>query len=263
MNNTNRKPLLLLLFVLLGVLLFSACGTNQPLETQQALETLDPCSLGLADVSTAPMQALMREFDDTSFVAQRTPRDQLAEVILALQETRRKVEDLSLPVCLLDVHQLQIIYMNAVITTFSTFLGGADIDQVQAQTAAAREFRSAYDVEIARLLGVTPVPTATMVPPPENTPTPLPTEPLPSPTDVPVIPVATSINGADVRAGSGRDYAVIGYLDPGQGANIIDRSQDGEWIHIEYEGTEDGSAWVLTSLVDINVAFEELPISSP
>jgi len=270
MMNFKQRSFTVLSVLIICALGIGGCVPPQPSETPTPTEIIDHCSEEHIDDQLLPLQLFMREFDDTSFVAQRTPRDQLATVILALQETRRKAVDLQVPDCLNAFHELQIIYMDSVITTFSNFLGGVDVEQVQAQTAQAREIRSVYEIELAALLGVTPVPTATFLPPPSPTNTLLPSAtPIPTDTTIPSDTATTepifaeAITRANLRIGAGMDFNVIGVLEPGQTVVVLDRTEDGEWIRVEYEEAEEGIAWVNYELVELSVPIEELSIFTP
>jgi len=59
------------------------------------------------------------------------------------------------------------------------------------------------------------------------------------------------------------DFNVIGVLEPGQTVVVLDRTEDGEWIRVEYEEAEEGIAWVNYELVELSVPIEELSIFTP
>ncbi len=73
----------------------------------------------------------------------------------------------------------------------------------------------------------TPMPAATMEP------TPVPTEPPPTP--APVIPrLVAGAGGVNIRRGPSTGYEKLGFLDPGAGAPVTGRY--GDWWRIDYEG---------------------------
>jgi hypothetical protein len=73
---------------------------------------------------------------------------------------------------LADVKRLQLAHMNTVIETLIVFMGNAQAEGVNPGIAQARDLHMKYDIEIARLLGVTLVPQPTAAPV-----TPVPTQP--------------------------------------------------------------------------------------
>jgi hypothetical protein len=72
----------------------------------------------------------------------------------------------------------------------------------------------------------------------------------------------TNPDGANVRAGPNSfDYALIGFLVPGETAPALGRSPGKEWIEIIYLGTPGGIGWVYAPLVKLSPGF--LPILEP
>ena len=155
------------------ILLLSSCAENTPVPTvvepvasptPVASATLDPCSeAGLPDEVTK-INDLMREFDDYSRLASSTPKEQLVQVIPSLQEVRRRAESQEVPQCLVELKQLQLGHMNTVIETLMVFMGNPQAEAVNPGIAQARDLHMKYDIEMARLLGVTLVPPPTAIP---------------------------------------------------------------------------------------------------
>jgi len=72
----------------------------------------------------------------------------------------------------------------------------------------------------------------------------------------------TSADGANVRAGpNSYDYALIGFLVPGETAPALGRSPADWWIQIIYLGAPGGVGWVYAPLVLLSPGF--LPIVEP
>jgi hypothetical protein len=176
----KNKTLIVIAFLL--IFLFAACAGKPATPTMVELAasatpivataTLDPCSEAALPDEITKVNDLMREFDDYSRLASSTPQEQLVQVIPSLQEVRRRAESQEVPQCLADVKRLQLAHMNTVIETLIVFMGNAQAEGVNPGIAQARDLRMKYDIEIARLLGVTLVPQPTAAPV-----TPVPTQP--------------------------------------------------------------------------------------
>jgi hypothetical protein len=140
-------------------LLLTACG-RQVVATQAPVSTStpDPCSAENLPAEVIKVNNLMREFDDYSSLASNTPQEQLVKVIPELQRIQRAAEDLAVPACLQTLKQLELAHMNTVVQTLLAFLGSADLQMVNDGIAQARELHNQYDIEMARLLGITLIP---------------------------------------------------------------------------------------------------------
>jgi hypothetical protein len=163
-----------IIMALLFVFLLPACAGNPATPTAVepaasdtpivATATLDPCSEAALPDEIKKVNDLMREFDDYSRLASSTPQEQLVQVIPSLQEVRRRAESQEVPQCLADLKNLQLAHMNTVIETLMVFMGNAKAEGVNPGIAQARDLHMKYDIEIARLLGVTLVPQPTAIP---------------------------------------------------------------------------------------------------
>ncbi len=124
---------------------------------------------------------------------------------------------------------------------FSADYDAADIsDDVLAQVdrviRSLETFRPAASFETA-----TPRPTAL---PPTPEPTTEPTATSPTPTPAPAI-AEVKPGGANLRSGPGTDYALAGYLEPGEQVEIT--AQHEGWWRVKTGNTE---AWVSSAVVD-------------
>jgi len=108
----------------------------------------------------------MREFDDYSEIASNTPQAQLVVLIPEMQRILREAEDQSVPACLQTLKELQLTHMNIVVQTLMAFMSSADLNAVNQGITASRDLHNQYDIEMARLLGVTVVPQLTSTPTP-------------------------------------------------------------------------------------------------
>ena len=177
----------LVILVLLFVFLIAACAEKTPAPMAIALEasatpvpvifittaTLDPCSDAALPDEVTKVNDLMREFDDYSKLASSTPQGQLVQVIPPMQEVRRRAESQEVPACLRDLKMLQVNHMNTVIEILMVFMSNPNAENVNQGIAQARDLHMKYDIEIARLLGLTPVIPSTAAP----VVTPAPTQP--------------------------------------------------------------------------------------
>lgn len=133
-------------------------------ETPIATTTPDLCSSENLPGEVAKVNKIMREFDDYSALASNTPQAQLVTIIPELQRVLRDSEDQVVPNCLQNLVQLQQTHMGVVIQTLMLFMSSTDVNVVNAGIAQARDLHNQYDIEMARLLGVTPAPTPTQSP---------------------------------------------------------------------------------------------------
>jgi len=147
------------------VLLLTSCG-NQQISTQSPVETVtpDPCSSGNLPNSIQNVNDLTREFDDASQLAANLPAQQLPEIISNMQRIRRAAENIEVPACLTTLKTYQLNYMNGMIQTLLSFVGGADQTTINNGLTAARQQHELYSLEVVRLLGITLAP-ETAVPP--------------------------------------------------------------------------------------------------
>lgn len=102
----------------------------------------------------------------------------------------------------------------------------------------------------------TPTPTPTMRPP-TPTPAPPPATPTPAPTDAPTAaPQPQTMRSANLRAGPGTNYALVGSVAAQQAIEPVGRNEAGDWLQV---GAAAGEAWIATFLVE-NVDVVALPV---
>ncbi len=104
---------------------------------------------------------------------------------------------------------------------------------------------------------VTVTPTETMTP--ENTPTPT------STATVAVIPRLTVKSAANVRAGPGTTYPVVGGATAGQSYDVLAQNSDGTWLKFTFNGQP---AWIFAALAtvdrpDLVPVTTEIPTPAP
>jgi hypothetical protein len=164
-----------ILIILLFTLIVSACG-NAPTPTPVTLvvvesatpasmvsetNTPDLCAKENIQAEVQKVHKLMREFDDSSSLAASVPADQLTPVISNLQRIRRDAEDLPIPPCLVKLKTHEINHMNLVIGTLINLIGYSNgtvsKDVIDQGIALARQEHDNYTIELATVLGLTPV----------------------------------------------------------------------------------------------------------
>ena len=224
--------------------------------------TPDPCSAENLPGEVSNVHKLTREFDDYSTLASNTPQSQLVTIIPELQRVLRDAEDQRVPACLLDLKKFQLLHMNLVVQTLLAFVSSSNPEGVNAGITKAREAHTQYDIELARLLGLTIVvptdsvsgqPQATEDPNAETTPSfgssPFVTNPGPS--------------GVYLRVAPDLNAQEAGALQLNSSAPALGRTEDNIWIQIEIPNQPGQTAWVYASLVQVSVPIDQLPVVTP
>lgn len=250
------KRILLYLVVISIALAGCAAPPAQAEQAQIPVTGVDRCAPDNITDEIAKISVFQRDFDDVSFLAQSTPQNQTAVVILELQRLRRTALDYDAPPCLLTLKENQINYMAAVITTLMRFMAGGEVQAINQQLAMSRELRIKYEAELARLMGVE-----------YQTPTPWPTMPPSTSTPVPEATPVTLGVGTDqdvnVFQGPGVDYPVLGYFIHGTQAIAYARSENNEWLLVQLVDKPDVQGWVGTRLVKVEGDIAILPVPPP
>jgi len=226
-----------------AVLILTACGGQAaPTVTPSPAvsPTFDICSPANIKGAAGAVNEFMRQFDDESVLASNVPRGQLAPHISALQGIRRGAQDQRVPGCLTQLKQLQLVHMNTVINTLLAFMGGGSQSGVTQGIEVARQQHDEYVLELARIMGVTPV---VVTPPPTQPVTP---GAVPGPGIVAVNPGPFPIN---LRASPSLDGELVTTLDVGQSVTALAASSDGQWYQVVVPGKPDQTAWVLATEV--------------
>ncbi len=99
---------------------------------------------------------------------------------------------------------------------------------------------------------VATLPTGTS-PPAIATATPRSPATLPVDTPAPGAPsaVVTAENGVNIRSGPGEVYPILFVAPPGSTAQVVGRSEDGQWWALQVEGAPNDVAWVTAQFVDV------------
>ena len=219
-----------ILFITAGALVLAACGaqgTRAATVVPTASRTPDYLQPREHQGAAGAVNEFMRRFDDESVLASNVPRSQLAPHISALQTIRRGAQDQRVPVCLTELKQLQLVHMNTVINTLLAFLGGGSQSGVSQGIETARQQHDEYVLELARLMGVTPV---VVTPPPTQAVTP---GVAPGPGIVAVNPGPFPVN---LRAAPSADGDLVTTLDVGQSVTALAASSDGQWYQVVVPG---------------------------
>jgi hypothetical protein len=253
-------------FILVFLILLTACspaatvesGAETPLPALSS--TPDLCSTEKLPEEVAKVNKLMREFDDYSSLASNTPQGQLINIIPDMQRILRDTEDLQVPVCLQTLKNLGMAHMDLVIQILMAFLNSsnaqADTEAINAGIAQARDLHTKYDVEVARLLGITLVAPPTV---PAGT---TPEANVIPPTAVTAIAYVSNPgpSGVNLRSSPGLNAPEAGMLNVQTSTAAIGKSADAQWIKVEVPGQPGQTAWVFATLVQLSIPIEQLPV---
>lgn len=247
---------LYLLFVSILIVFLSACGGQDVTPVAETptiaiTSTPDLCAPENLPTEVTKVNKLMREFDDYAALASNTPQAQLVTVIPEMQRILREAEDQVVPSCLQTLKILQVDHMTLVVQTLLAFVGNADTNLINSGISRARDLHSHYDVEMARLLGITLV-----------VPTAQPTPVLPTATPVPVM-INPGPNAINLRNAPDFNAPQSGVVAVQESANIIGRTADSQWILIDDPNQPGRTAWVYSSLVQLSIPIEQLPVVTP
>jgi hypothetical protein len=174
-----------------------------------------------------------------------------------MQEVRRRAQSQEVPECLVNLKIMQIYHMNIVIETLMAFMGNSDAEKVNQGISQARDLHMQYDLEIARLLGLT------MVVP--SSPTPVVGTPG-TPASSITTPLAGSyiINpgpaGVILRSTPDPNAGGVATLEAGFTAVAFGRTANSLWIQVEVPGQPGQKAWVDAALVKIS---GNIPVVTP
>jgi hypothetical protein len=169
-----------------------------------------------------------------------------------LQEVRRRAESQEVPECLKNLKVLQINHMNTVIEILMAFMGNAKDENVNQGITQARELHMQYDLEIARLLGLTVVPAPTLAPgviPPTS---------ATQPSGLSVLNPGPG--GVTLRATPDLKAGGVATLEAGLTAAAFGQTADSLWIQVDVPGQPGQKAWVEASLVQVS---GQLPVVTP
>ena len=248
----SKKVIIVITF---AVVLLTACGakaTTPPVDVATTTPvpvtvTPDPCSKENLPNEVTKVNSLMREFDDYSKLASSTPQGQLIQVIPPMQEIRRRAEDQNAPACLAGLKTLQVNHMNMVIETLMAFMSNPKSEDIGTGITQARELHLKYDTEIARLLGLTLVPSTPVV----NVP--------PTATPLPQLSVLNAgSKGVTLYVAPDSKSGGVAMLEAGQTAVAFGQTADGKWIKVEVPGQAGQRAWVEASLVQVSGQLPEV-----
>ena len=76
----------------------------------------------------------------------------------------------------------------------------------------------------------------------------------------PSVALTVIVEGANLRAGPGTDYPVVGVLYQNDTAALLGRNQAGDWLQLQ---RPDGPAWIFAPLVQTTVPIADLPAIDP
>lgn len=256
------KFLVKLFFVLFIFTILVACGNAESISTQtpsasiqEIIPTIDLCVEPALSEEIAKVNKLMREFDDYSTLASNTPQAQLVVVIPELQRVLREAQDQSVPSCLENLKTLQVQHMQIVVQTLLAFMGNSvNTELVNTGISQARDLHLQYDVEMARLLGITLQ--APTIPPPTDA-------SVPTPTITPITLTNPGPNEINLWSAPDFNAPVTGAMPAQVTVIALGRTADNLWIQVEIPNQPAVTAWVIASVAQLSVPIDQLPIVNP
>lgn len=255
-------PLLLMLFAVF----FAACGGEESVPATATTvppitSTPDLCSEASLPNEVGKVNKLTREFDDYSALASNTPQQQLVVIIPELQRILRDAEDQAVPPCLMTLKEFQLAHMQTVVQTLLAFVSSADVNLINAGIAQSRELHAQYDIEMARLLGLTLVVPTTA---PAETQSTAPAEGNVQPTPTLTATVTNQgTNELNLRSAPDFYSPALTVLPVGGSTVALGRTADNQWIQVQVPDQPGSNAWVYASVVQLSVPIETLPVVTP
>lgn len=171
------------------------------------------------------LQRLALEFADVVQVANSTMRIQLAPLVREMQSIYRETWALTTTLCGEVVQQQTMTAMETIIAGFTLFMQGTEYEA--SATNKILEGIDQYEVAAERLKSLLNNPSLLLTP---------------TPTSRASGPSASA--NANLRAGPGTNYDVVGGVAAGDALDIIGRNEAGDWYKLT-----DGS-WIAAFLVD-------------
>jgi hypothetical protein len=257
------KRMIFLSFLVFSIFLTSCGTTATPAVTEEPASVItvtpDLCSAANLPAEVAKANKLMREFDDYSSLASNTPQAQLINLIPEMQRIVRDTQDLPVPACMQTLKEYEIGHMKLVVQVLIAFLNttNADPQALNAGIEKARELHARYDIEMARLLGITLVVPPTKTPGAVETPA---AQEAPAATALVVFVTNAGSTGINLRSSPALDAAEAGQLAAQVSTGAIGKSADAQWIKVEVPGQPGQTAWVFAALVQLSVPIEQLPV---
>lgn len=263
MFKKNILPVIILISLILA-----ACGDKATATSEVVApvftSTPDLCSPENLPAEVAKINKLTREFDDYSALASNTPQSQLIQIIPDLQRVLRDAEDQTVPACLNNLKKIQLSHMSIVVQTLMGFMNTTDaagVEQINAAIAQARNLHGQYDLEMARLLGIT------LVAPPTLTPAPATSEANVAPA------VLTATSGfvvtnpgptrVNLRSMPDLNAPEAGLIEVQASMLALGRTADNLWIQVQIPDQSGQTAWVYAVLVQLSVPIDQLPVITP
>ncbi|MBI9048986.1 MAG: hypothetical protein JEZ00_06195 [Anaerolineaceae bacterium] len=248
---------ILILLTIIGTSLASCANDPAAPIVEEAVASSDVaptenlCTGDSKITETRRLNRYMIRFDDISVLAQATPREQLAEIILEMQRIRQDAAFEEVQPCFSNLQSTQVNFMNGVIITMTNFLSGVSATILEERINETRELRTQYDAELASLLGMTYI-----------TSTPAPTivqaDDTPTFTAAPVR--AFGVQDSYILNGPGDTFTAVDTFLTGQEANIISRSADGMWVKISRAQPSEITGWVSVQFISIEGDANQLPV---
>ena len=89
---------------------------------------------------------------------------------------------------------------------------------------------------------------------------PTPTASAPGAPSAAIMTGRVTVTGLNVRGGPGVDQPIVGELRAGDAVGVVGRSEEGDWLNIEWPDAQDG-AWVAARYIELTGSAVGLPVS--
>ena len=251
----------ILISLILAACTAAPAGNAAPAASPAPADSATPAASATANVSPTPdvcspenvkpevtkVNDLTRAFDDYAKLSSNVNQNQLLQIIPPMQTIGRQAQSQDVPACLKTFKLLQLRYMDTVVNTLIAFMGAKDSQQITAGIAQARVYHQQYDLEGARLLGITIVPAPTLTHGPAPTPAATGT-----PTSSPVTATIAGDSAVNLRAAPDINAKIVSRLEKGVTANVTGMLNGGQWVQLEIPGQPGQKAWCYTVNLKIN-----------
>lgn len=241
--------------LILSALLLSSCAGLTPAEatpTPQPTPTTnpDPCSAENIVTEVEDLQALVNSFQDGMNIANNTDVNLLIHPILRLQEIQEEIRRINVPTCLAGLKETSVQYSISVVNYLLIFMNTQDPNSEDLATAIQNS-QQLWQAVINNFNSV--LTTAGLTPQelPELN------EALPDAEGLGPIMINEGPGTVNLYAAPNLDAEVLAALDSGSRAQVIGKTETGEWIQVDYDGT---LGWVLAESVTVSVRVEDLPV---
>ena len=235
----------------------------------------DPCAPENLLEEVEKVLDLVNKFQDLRYLSNFTPTNQMTILIMEMQNVRRELQKLEVPVCEEAIKTASLNYMRTTFNYLAFFMANPidPNDPTQSHPTVIVGIQNS-DVLWETVLGefnnlLTSAGLASeelpdiseSADPAATTETGI-TEPADTTTttDTGVIIGNEGVQAVNIRSQPNIDAEIVSRLEPGLRAIGISRNTAGDWLLVNLDGV---IGWVYTEMITSSTPVEELPISDP